>query len=177
MHKQAATYAALIAAMVTSAMSATLSAQPAAVSIGDQVRFKATPVHASADTSTVRCEGHVSRLLLDTLVVRPEGYCGSLTLSLLRVSDFEIERKRGSRAVHVAIGAGLGILGGGVAGLAIAGDGCKRGGCDDGGLAAMSLGIVSAAAGGLIGTIIGFVMPAGNWWEQSPDREIRIDQR
>lgn len=147
------------------------------VRIGDNVRFTATLVGAAADTtSMIRCEARVSRLRLDTLLVRPFGLCAQQPASMLRLHDLHLQKRNPSRLANVAIGAAVGTLGGVLAGLVIVGDGCRRAGCD-GGLSVAVFTLGGAVSGGLIGTTIGFLLPAGTRWVPSPDRAVRLDDR
>ena len=142
---------------------------------GDDVRFTATANTSSTANSQVNCEGEVSGYSLDTVLIRPIGYCRRFA-SLIDLTEVEVGRDRGSRPRHVLKGLLLGIVAGGVAGFLIAGDGCQKGfQCDDGGLAVVEFTATGMTVGGLVGGIVGASLPAGLQWRPMRARPARID--
>lgn len=153
-----------------------LSAQISAdrVVIGTEVRFRlASPDSTSGPTILRECEGKVSRLSLDTIVVRPHGQCGSDILQP-RLVELQTEKRRGSRVAHIKKGLIFGAISGGILGRLIVGDGCKRPGCD-GGYAVLQYTLTGLVGGGIIGSAIGFALPAGTHWHSIRGRSVRID--
>ena len=150
-------------------------AGPGGVGIGDQVRFKLASTRASSDgTNSPQCEGRVTGLLFDTVVVRPFEDCG-INGSLVRVIELQRQKRLGSRTSHMLWGLLYGAIGGGIAGGVIAGDGCRPGGCDDGGLAVVEYMLTGLTAGGIVGASIGFALPAGTRWRSIAAQLVRLE--
>ena len=55
----------------------------------------------------------------------------------------------------------LGLVGGGIAGWLIVGDGCRISPCDGGGLAVIEFTLAGIVSGGIVGSAVGFLLPAG----------------
>ena len=143
------------------------------VAIGDGVRFNVAGIPGSmTDKNSLRCEGRVQRLLLDTVFVGPEGYCATKGLSPSVVVEAQLEKRRGSRTSHMLEGVLLGGIVGGIVGGLIAGDGCRKGGCDDGGLAVTEYMLAGLLSGSSIGAGIGLALPAGRHWRPIPPQFV-----
>ena len=119
------------------------------------------------------CDGRLVALAGDTLVL--EGATGGLHECARRTyRPPEIERVRvvrgdnGSRSGHAALGLVLGAAAGAGLGRLAAGDGCVSSPCDDGDFAVGIITFGGAVTGGLVGTLIGVVLPAGATWVRIP---------
>lgn len=148
----------------------------ARVRVGDQVRFRLTPSAALPIGATdLQCEGQVFTLLRDTLVIRPHAFCGRASIAGMEVRQLQLEQRKGSRRGHVLKGALLGLVGGGIAGWLIVGDGCRISPCD-GGLAVIEFTLAGIVSGGIIGSAVGFLLPAGVHW-RSLTHAVLLDRR
>ena len=145
------------------------------IHIGDQVRFR---IHSVGNSSSgeALCEGQVSRLLLDTVVIRPHGSCGSNAIPPVLVRDLSLEQRKGSRGQHLFNGVVAGLAVGGLAGRLIAGDGCKVRGCD-GGLAIIEFTLAGALSGTIVGATIGLLLRAGVHWRPLPQHPARVEHQ
>jgi hypothetical protein len=169
---------ALVIALSSALSSIAVAQSSGTPRVGDEVRFKARARSSLSDTSLLSCEGKITRLLLDTLVVRPFGQCRHYDNALVNLRDVDLARNRGSRARHLLAGVAIGGIAGGVAGFLLVGDGCKKGYEDcDGGLAQISWTLGGIIVGGLSGGAIGAFIPAGLQWRPLPNRPARLDDR
>ena len=91
-------------------------------------------------------------------------------------ADLRVARGHdGSRLAHAALGLVGGAVAGGIIARVTAGDGCVIEGCDDGDLVVAIKTVIGVAAGGVIGAVVGALLPAGpRWLTETATRPVRV---
>lgn len=138
--------------------------------VGDHVDLRSQPVPPRG--ARAQCEGDVTAIAGDTIVVGNASaprMCPRWTYTRDVVSELRVARgHRGSRVKHALVGFAIGAAVGGAVGyLAVGTDDC-RGECDLDGLVTFAAMVGLGTVGGLTGTIIGALVPAGPKWLTVP---------
>jgi hypothetical protein len=166
-----------IAARVDAQTTSDSTREASVIVVGDRVDLRSTPVDRRG--ARAECEGDVTAIAGDTIVVgntNAPRTCPRWTYGRDVVAELRVARgHRGSRAKHALVGFAIGAAVGGTLGyLSVGTDDCT-GECDLDGLltAAAALGV--GTLGGLTGTIIGALLPAGpNWLTVPVPGPIRV---
>ena len=141
-----------------------------AIVVGDHVDLRSQPVDRRG--ARAQCEGDVTAIAGDTIVVgnaNAPRLCPRWTYTRDVVAELRVARgNRGSRVKHALVGFAIGATAGGVIGFAAASADHCTGECDLDGVLTVAATIALGTVGGLTGTIIGALVPAGRRWISVP---------
>jgi hypothetical protein len=159
----------------TSAVQAIQAVRP--VRAGDLVRLRTR--QRDAHGHGYRCEGRVSAIAADTLMVSSTSRWGGCPRQLYApgdVASLDVARgNRGSRLAHVGIGVLAGSLLAGTIAWAAIGDDCGQSNCGDDELVAVVVAFLGVVVGGTTGAVVGLALPAGPKWAPVPtDTPLRV---
>ena len=137
---------------------------------GEQVQVRV--VGPATAPVGLRCAGSVAALAGDTVVLGQPRGCPAGSYD----ADLRVARGHdGSRLAHAALGLVGGAVAGGIIARVTAGDGCVIEGCDDGDLVVAIKTVIGVAAGGVIGAVVGALLPAGpRWLTETATRPVRV---
>jgi hypothetical protein len=159
-----------IAARVDAQTTSDSTPEASVIVVGDRVGLRSTPVDRRG--ARAQCEGDVTAIAGDTIVVgnaNAARVCPRWTYSRDVVAELRVARgDRGSRVKHALVGFAIGAVAGGALGYAAVGTDDCTGECDLDGLLTAAATIGLGTVGGLTGTIIGALMPAGPKWLAVP---------